>query len=60
MLDKLVDGLTNKHVARDLGISPRTVEAHRASIMDKTGVKNFPQLIRLRLGGLYDIESRSG
>jgi two-component system response regulator FixJ len=60
ILDRLVEGLTNKQIARQLDISPRTVEAHRASIMDKTSVRNFSQLIRLRMGGLYDVESRAG
>jgi two-component system response regulator FixJ len=60
VLDRLVEGLTNKQIARALDISPRTVEAHRASIMDKTRAKSFSQLIRMKVGGLYDVESRAG
>ncbi len=60
ILDRLVEGLTNKQIARALDISPRTVEAHRASIMDKTRAKNFSQLIRMKIGGLYTVEARAG
>lgn len=35
VLDRLVDGLTNKAIAEDLNISARTVEIHRANLMDK-------------------------
>lgn len=43
----LVAGHPNKVVADRLGISIRTVEVHRAHIMDKTGVKNIAELVRL-------------
>ncbi len=43
----LVDGLTSKEAARVLGLSPRTVEAHRARIFAKTGCENAAALIRL-------------
>jgi DNA-binding CsgD family transcriptional regulator len=40
-------GASNKEAGRRLGISPRTVEVHRARIMDKLGAKNTADLIRI-------------
>jgi len=49
----LVQGKQNKVVARELGISPRTVEVHRARIMQRLGVTSFAELVRLSvLSGL--------
>ena len=42
-------GHPSKNIAVDLGISRRTVESHRASIMKKAGVKSLPALARLAL-----------
>ncbi|HLJ30444.1 MAG TPA: response regulator transcription factor [Candidatus Angelobacter sp.] len=42
----LAQGKSNKEVADILGISPRTVENHRAQIMQKLGLKSFSELIR--------------
>jgi len=49
VLNGLVAGLPNKTIAYDLGLSPRTVEAHRARIMSKTQALNFSALVRLAL-----------
>jgi two-component system, LuxR family, response regulator FixJ len=49
VLSGLVAGLPNKTIAYDLGLSPRTVEAHRARIMSKTQAPNFSALVRLAL-----------
>jgi two-component system response regulator FixJ len=46
-LQGLVERLPNKSIAYDLGISPRTVEIHRARLMDKMGARSLSQLIRL-------------
>jgi two-component system response regulator FixJ len=46
-LGGLLDGKANKMIARHLGISPRTVEAHRASVMRKSGVGSIAELVRL-------------
>jgi two-component system, NarL family, response regulator NreC len=42
----LGEGKSNKEVAAELGISTRTVEVHRATVMKKLGVKSFSELIR--------------
>ena len=44
-LPAIVRGLTNKEVARELGISPRTAEFHRANIMRKLAVRNLAELV---------------
>jgi PAS domain S-box-containing protein len=41
-----VEGLSSTHIGERLSISPRTVEAHRAHIMNKLGVHSLSQLIR--------------
>ena len=45
----VVAGHPSKNIAADLGISQRTVENHRASIMHKTGSASLPELARLAL-----------
>jgi FixJ family two-component response regulator len=45
----LTSGASNKEAGRTLGISPRTVEVHRARIMDKLGAKNAADLVRIVL-----------
>ena len=49
VLEGLLAGLPNKSIAYDLGISPRTVEIHRARVMDKMGARSLSELIRLAL-----------
>jgi len=49
----VVRGLTNKEIARTLGLSPRTVETHRANLSAKLQVDTLSQLIR-RYGVLVD------
>ncbi len=51
VLDAIADGASNKEVGRRLGISPRTVEVHRARIMRKTGARNAADLVRIVLHG---------
>jgi two-component system response regulator FixJ len=47
VLDGLAQGLPNKTIAYDLGISPRTVEIHRANLMSKLGVKSLSEALRI-------------
>ena len=49
IMDLVLAGHPSKNIATDLGISQRTVENHRASIMKKTGSKSLPALARLAL-----------
>jgi two-component system CheB/CheR fusion protein len=48
-MDRVLAGQPSKNIAADLGISQRTVENHRASIMLKTGAKSVPALARLAI-----------
>ena len=47
VLDRLVAGQPNKVVARDLGISPRTVEVYRANVMTKMHAGSLSELVRM-------------
>src|SRR5271165_78783 len=49
IMELVLAGHPSKNIAADLGISQRTVENHRASIMAKTGSKSLPALARLAL-----------
>jgi FixJ family two-component response regulator len=47
VLEQIVAGASNKEAGRELGISPRTIEFHRARIIEKVGAKNTADLIRI-------------
>jgi DNA-binding CsgD family transcriptional regulator len=47
VLGRIAQGASNKEASLELGISPRTVEVHRARIMDKLGAKNAADLMRI-------------
>ena len=47
VIDGLAKGLPNKTIAYDLGISPRTVEIHRANLMTKLGVRSLSEALRI-------------
>lgn len=49
VLEHLVIGRSNKEVALQLGISPRTVEIHRARLMEKMQADNLAQLVRMAI-----------
>lgn len=50
VLKEITDGASNKEAGRTLGISPRTVEVHRARIMEKLSARNAADLVRIVLG----------
>lgn len=49
VLDRLAEGCSNKAIARDLDISPRTVEIHRMKMMGKLGARHAAEAVRLRI-----------
>ena len=54
VLHPLVSGHSNKVIASDLGLSPRTVEMHRAHMMERMGAHTLPDALRVAYdAGLY-------
>lgn len=49
VFQRITDGLHNREIAAELGISPRTVEVHRARLMEKLKVRRLADLFRLRV-----------
>jgi two-component system response regulator FixJ len=56
VLDGLIDGRSNKMIANQLGLSVRTIEVHRARMMERLGMREFVKA--LRLGILARLGSR--
>lgn len=52
VLDLLAAGLSNKEMARNMSISPRTVEIHRAKMMGKIGAASSAHAVRIRIDAL--------
>jgi len=51
VMTHVMEGKTNREIARDLGLSPRTIEVHRGRLMDKLKVGSVAELVRLGMSG---------
>ena len=49
VFEYVCDGASNKLIASDLSISERTVEVHRANVMQKLDVNNLPEMVRVKV-----------
>jgi two-component system, LuxR family, response regulator FixJ len=49
VLDLMTLGKQNKAIAQDLGVSPRTIEIHRARVMEKMDAQSVAELVRMML-----------
>ena len=58
VLDWLAQGSSNKVIARELSISPRTVEIHRANMMNKLGANHAAEAVRLKLEAGFEPANR--
>jgi two-component system response regulator FixJ len=55
VMEGLIAGLSNKLIARDYDISPRTIEVYRANVMTKMQANSLSELVRLAMrGGLLN------
>ena len=58
VLQRLLSGASNKLIGRDLGLSPRTVEMHRAKMLDRLGAQTTAEALEIaRLAGLGPVEA---
>lgn len=58
VLEPLVRGLPSRRIADELGVSEKTVEAHRARVLRKTGAQTLPTLMRMALrAGLVEADA---
>ena len=49
VFERLVQGHSNGALARDLGLTERSIEIHRANVMTKMGASNLSKLVRMAL-----------
>ncbi|MBT8442157.1 MAG: response regulator [Gammaproteobacteria bacterium] len=54
VMERVVTGLLNKQIAGALGISEKTVKAHRARVMQKTGARSLAELVQLHIAANLD------
>jgi two-component system, LuxR family, response regulator FixJ len=55
VLAGLLEGRANKAIGYDLDISPRTVEIHRANLMDKLGVRSLSEALRIAISAGFSV-----
>jgi two-component system response regulator FixJ len=55
VLTGLLEGRSNKAIGYDLDISPRTVEIHRANLMDKLGVRSLSEALRIAIAAGFSV-----
>jgi two-component system response regulator FixJ len=60
VLVQIATGASNKEVGRALAISPRTVEIHRARVLEKVGAKNVTDLVRIVLSEQPGLRGANG
>jgi FixJ family two-component response regulator len=58
VLDLMTQGKQNKVIGQDLGVSPRTIEIHRARVMEKMGAQSVAELVRMMLDLQHTTSSR--
>jgi two-component system response regulator FixJ len=56
VLDLMTQGLQNKAIAQKLDVSPRTIEIHRARVMEKMNARSVAELVRM----MMDLSHRAG
>jgi len=49
VLTRVANGMTSQQIAEQLGMSVKTVQAHRANVMEKLGLSDVTQLVRFAL-----------
>ncbi len=60
IMEMVLVGHPSKNIAANLGLSQRTVESHRAAIMEKMGAKSLPALARLALAAAPNADDKAG
>jgi len=60
VMDRVVQGKPNKVIAAELGLSPKTIEVHRARVMEKMEARSLADLIRLNITLQHGDDDPSG
>lgn len=59
VLTGILAGHTNKQIGRNIAISPRTVESHRAHVMQRLGARTVPDLVRIAVSAGFPVSGRA-